>query len=504
MGRVMNTPHSNPSTDNEFFGRAAHMPGMNTLNAATLVADALRQSTVTPNYDATHERVNAVARAIAEQTLEATGGRTTYSWEGNGIRLTYTGDTVDDHGEFAYGPTIREYLVDGQYKTTAPVPSQSGTGLMNLALDHVRDCHDPVVEAKRQIAWLLLDPSLDVVEYVIRTTTQWNAMAREPHKTRVALNIRLHEIIEQKVLQNPGSGLDLHDLVRGVNVVGWMVKTLDGCVRPIMNRIRQTEEKLATTLDTPVGEDDAYRRPVADLAPEQLPRSAEQEAIEGDDDARAIAALEAMYAEQDAVKDAREAQGKVRSRRAQEKAAIVARMFFTQTGLPAPALPGVDVRQQLLAELTDDESLAYRSFIAWDNLMFGESTEEDETISDEWLSLWAPYTEDDTEAMIGIVGGHPGRLAKVLQGVLAVPEKMNAATKLRITKAFKRIADVEDLNELVAAAVVKYDEFRRGGDSAAWEAAAATVIAHAAAPKLSSPAELGEMFDDAIYSLGLD
>jgi len=535
MAGGMDTTSTAPITANEVFERAAHMPGMNTLNAAALAADALRQSTVTANYDATHERVNAVARKIAEEALAVTGGRSTYSWEGNGIRLTYTGDTVDDHGDFAYGPTIREYLVDGEYKTTAPTPSQSGTGLLNLALDHVRDCHDPIVEAKRQIAWLLLDPSLDLVEYVIRTTTQWHAMAREPHKTRVALNIRLHEIIEQKVMQNPGSGLDLHDLVNGVNVVGWMVKTLDGCVRPIMNRIRLNEGNQATTLDTPVDDDDAYRRPIAELATEQLPQSAEMAAISGAVDARATATLEAMYAEQDAVKTAREGNAKVRSRRAQEKAAIVARTFFAQTGLPTPIVPSVAVREQLLAELDEEQaayaelvkkaekaaaaeaeaqgvkvpvvmpdratSIAYRSFLAWHNLVHGEFGED---VPDEWLSLWESYSDDDTETMIGHVGSHPERLEKVVRGVLAVPEKMNAATKLRIRNAFKRIVDNEELNELVAAAVTKYDEYRRGGDFAAWDLAARTVMEHQAAPKMKSVEELGAMFDDAIYSLGLD
>lgn len=535
----MNTNTAALTTAHQVSDRAAHMAGMNTLTVASLAADALRQSTVTANYDATHERVNEVARQIAERALELSGGRSTYSWEGNGIRLAYAGDTVDDQGDFAYGPTTREYLVGDVYKTTSPFLSQSGTGLLNLALDHVKNCTDPVVEAKRQIAWLLLDPSLDLVEYTIRTTTQWHAMAREPHKTRVALNLRLAEIIEQKVLENPDGGLDLRDLAEGVNVVGWMVKTLDGSIFNLMKRININEGKHRTTLDTPVEDDDAYRRPIAELATEQLPQSAELDAITGADDARAISAMEAIHDEQAAVAKARSAKEAVRSRRAQEKAAIVARTFLTQTGLPTPILPGLDVREAMLAELAAEDaahtaaveaaavaaaeeeaatgvdsvpvqtparelSIAYRSFTAWHNLVHGEFADGDDLVADEWLSIWESFSDDDTETMLSNLAGHPERLTKIVQGVLAVPEKMNAAAKLRVRNAFKRIADDEDLNTLVAAAVNKYDEFRRGGDFFDWELAALTVMEHPATPKMSTVADLGTLFDDAIYSLGLD
>lgn len=531
---------------NELFPAAAYTAGMTNTAAATLAAGALRLSTTTADYDSTHERVNDVARLIAEQALAQTNGRSTYSWEGNGIRLTYTGDTVDDQGDFAYGPTIREYLVDGVYKTTAPAPSQSGTGLLNLALDHVKDCHDPIVEAKRQIAWLLLDPALDLVEYTIRTSTAWHGLLQTPHKLRTALAIRLAEVVEQKVLENPSGGLDLRDLLEGTNVVGYMVKTLDGSIFNLMKRIITNEAKHRTVLDTPVEDDDAYRRPVAELATEQLPASAESVAIDGEADARAIAIMEALHAEDEAVaaakaanKAAEEAGEKkvhnVRSRRAQEKAAIVARAFLAQTGLPSPQIPDFTTRAQLLADLAAEdaayeeavaaakrdadklsadsgekvspvavareESIAYRSFLAWHNLLNGESDPRDAAVSDAWLTIWEPYTSDLTDEMLTIITGREDRIAKVVQGVLALPEPMSPATKRRIRETMKRVVTNDEVNLLISAAIDKYDAFIQGGDFYEWELAALTVLEHDEAPQMRTVTELGAAFDAAIAVL---
>ena len=530
----------------EIFDAAAYTAGMTNTNAATLAADSLRQSTTIANYDATHERVNEVARLIAEQALAETEGRATYSWEGNGIRLTYTGDTVDNQGDFEYGPTIREYLVGGVYKTTAPDPSQSGTGLLNLALDHVKDCTDPVVEAKRQITWLLLDPALDLVGYTIRTSTAWHGLNQLPHKLLTALSIRLAEVVEQKVLENPGGGLDLRDLLEGTNVVGYMVKTLDGSIFNLMKRIITNESKHRTVLDTPTDDDDAYRRPVAELATEQLPASAESSAIDGDADARAIAIMEKMHAEEEMVAEAKAANKaadeagekkahNVRSRRAQEKAAIVARAFLAQTGLPTPHIPSFETRLQFLAELAAEdaayelavaatkaaseqqsmesgedvtpaavireESIAFRSFMAWHNLLNGESDPRDAVVSDEWLALWELYDADLTEQMLTFVVGHEDRLLKVVQGLLSIPEPMTPATKRRIRESMKRIVNHDEVNLLISAAIDKYDAFIQGGDLEEWKLAATTVIEHKHGPKMSTVAELGAAFDEAVAVL---
>jgi hypothetical protein len=520
------------------FSAAAHMAGMNTQSIADLAAASLRESLTAPNYDATHERVNDVARTIAEKALSLTGGRATYSWEGNGIRLTYTGDTVDDQGDHAYGPTVREYLVGDEYKTTSPTPSQSGTGLLNLSLDHVRDCTDPVVEAKRQITWLLLDPSLDLVEYTIRTSTAWHGLMQTPHKLRTALAIRLAEVIEQKVLENPGGGLDLKDLIDGTNVVGYMVKTLDGSIFNLMKRIITNEAKHTTTLDTPVEDDDAYRRPVAELATEQLPQSAEAVAIGGADDLRALSQLEVMQEEQTSINAAREAAKKVRPRRAQEKAYLVARTFLSQTGLPSPVIPDVATRELLVAEMAAEEAaftaavkaaeakakeesertgtkvspepviresnIAYESFLAWHNILHAiEDDANAPEISDEWLSIWDSYAADDTELMLNYIVGKEERLAKVVEGIISVPETMSPATKLRVRNAMMRLADEPDLNDKVSAAVDKYDFIRRGQDASDWQEAVDAVITHKAS-KVRTLDELTKAFDEALFSLGLD
>lgn len=496
-----------------FSGAAAHMAGMTTTTVpATLAADALRQSTVTADYDATHERVNEVARLIAEQALTLTGGRRTYSWEGNGIRLTYTGDTVDDQGDVVFGPTVREYLVDGMYKTTAPTPSQSGTGLLNLALDHVKDCQDPIVDAKRQLVWLLLDPALDLVGYTMRTSTAWHGLMQSPHKLRTALAIRLAEVIEQKVLENPEGGLDLGDLLDGTNIVGYMVKTLDGAIFNLMKRIITNEAKHSTILDTPTEDGDAYRRPVADLDTEQLPVSAETAALEGAADRRALAILEAMLTEEEAVSAAKTANKaalasgeckthNIRVRRGQEKAAIVARQFLAQTGLPTPLVPDTATRNQLVAELVEDDTLAYRAFMAWHNLLHGESGPRDGEVSDAWLSIWESYSPDDTDLMLTVIAGREERLSKVTAGVLTVPEPMSPTTKKRIRDTMKRAADHDGLNKLMAAAVDKYDQFIQGASPTGWEAAALTVLEHPHAPALRTVAELAAAFDTAAAAL---
>lgn len=540
MAAGMNTATATALPANEVSDAAAYTAGMNTSTVAALAADSLRQSTSTPNYDATHERVNEVARAIAEKALAQTGGRSTYSWEGNGIRLTYTGDTVDTQGDFAYGPTIREYLVGDEYKTTSPTPSQSGTGLLNLALDHVRDSTDPIIEAKRHITWLLLDPALDLVEYTIRTSTAWHGLMQTPHKLRTALAIRLAEVVEQKVLENPGGGLDLKDLLDGTNVVGYMVKTLDGSIFNLMKRIITNESKHRTTLDTPVDDDDAYRRPVAELATEQLPSSAEADAIEGEATRRAMAIVEVMHAQEEAVAQAKienlaaeEAGEKkahtVRARRAQEKSAMVAHAFLAQTELPVPVIPNFKTRNALLwdlafedaqhdalvteakkqAELRDtkpeavlrDPGMAYYSFMAWHNLLHGESDARDAEVPDAWMTIWESYSPEDTQQMLAFITGHEDRVAKVIEGVLSVPEAMSPATKKRVRDVMKKLADHDELNDVMSDAVDAYDVYLQGGSFLDWKKSALKVLENAHAPKLGTVAELGAAFDEAVAAL---
>ncbi len=525
---------------------AAHMSGMNNTSMSAIAADALRKATVSPNYDATHQAVNEAARRIAQIGLELSGGRSTYSWEGNGIRLTYTGDTTDVNGDFAYGPTVREYLVDGEYKTTAPVRSQSGTGLLNLALDHVTGCTDPVVEAKRLIAWLLLDPSLELVEYVIRTTTQWQGMNRETQGKKMALNIRLHEIIEQKCLENPGAGLDLRDIAEnGTNVVGYMVKTLDGCVRPIMNRIKENEDKAVTTLDAAADDDSAYRTQVADVPTESQPRSAESTVIDGADDRRAMMLYEKAKAEEEAVAAAKAAnraaveagQSKphvVRSRKNSEKAAMVSRTFLEQLGLPALNMPDNATREAMLAELAAEEAVyqakvaeaekeaaelsaklseetgkkykvkadlparegvAFHSFMAWHKLVNREDYPVE--VPDEWLGLWENFSADDTELMLSRVATRSERVARIVEGLLPAPEPMNSATKKRVRDMMRRLADDDELNALVNAAITAYDGMMQGADPAKWEAAAQMVCSHKAAPaNITDAKALAAAFDE--------
>lgn len=526
----------NTLTANAVSSAAAHMPAMNNTSPAEMAATALRASTITPDYDRTHERVNEVCRDIAIATLAATDGRTTYSWEGNGIRLNYAGDTVDDQGDFAFGPTVRQYLVDGVYKTTAPDPSQSGTGLLNLALDHVKDCTDPVVEAKRNIVWLLLDPSLDLVGYTMRVTSSWHGLMQEPNKIRTALAIRLAEVVEQKVLENPGAGLNLRDLANGTNVVGYMVNTLDGSIFNLMKRILQNESKSQTTLDTPAtSDDDSVRRPhVRVLAKDVLPASAEEQAITATTDLRALARIEAMADEAEQVAAARAAGDKVRPRRAQERATLVARVYLEQLGLPAPIVPELAVREQLLADLEAedvayaaelaaaeaaaaeeaartgqavavitperDPGVAYRSFDAWYNLVHGEFGEHDADIPERWFEIWEAYTVEDTVTLHADIAGRAQRLRTMVAGVLAVPEKMNNVAKLRVNTAMKMFSVDDAFADLVAAATVAFDLARRGLGSEEWEASATRVLAHRDAPK-TDVAGLASIFDDAIYSL---
>ncbi|SDH39689.1 hypothetical protein SAMN04488590_3232 [Microbacterium sp. 77mftsu3.1] len=500
-------PSSSVSAD------AAYMPGMNTSAIAAIARDALRSSTSTPNYDRQHERVNAVAVEIARTALELSGGRSTYSYEGNGIRLSYTGDTTNTEGEFAYGPTIREYLVDGEYKTTAPLPSQSGTGLLNLALDHVKDCKDPIVEAKRYITWLLLDPSLELVDYTMRVSTAWHGLMQEPHKMRMALSVRLAEVIEQKILENPGGGLDLKDLLEGTNVVGYMVKTLDGSIFNLMKRIKINEDKHRTTFDTPNDEgDEGYRRPEVKLTPDQLPQSAENAAIENEADTRAFAIMELIGAEEDAVAAAKaenkaaEERGEqktagVRSRRSAEKSAIVARTFLAQTQLPAPVIPDVDTRKQLIKQLDEDDTLAVASFMEWGNILGAELGEPNDAISDAWLNIWATYTLDNIETMIEALNGRWDRLTKVVEGALALPEPMSAATKKRIRDIMVRTCDGDDLAALLTAAIKAYDEHLQTGETEAWTLAAETFLDAPGAPALAEPAQLALAFDAAAAAL---
>lgn len=513
---------------------------MDTLAIAGSAATTLRSTAVNGiSYDQTYDAINAAARDIAARALVESGGRTTYSWEGNGIRLTYKGDVVNPDGTTGFGETERVYLVDGQWRDSAPMPSQSGTGLLNLQLDHVAGATDPVIVAKRELAFLLMDPALDLVGFVMRTTTSWHALMKEPYKLRSALSIRLSEITEQLALSNPGAGLNLRDIANGTNIVGYMVKALDGAIFNTMRRIVAAESKHMTTMDRDAhSEDDGVRILAPELAPEAMPQSAESEVISGNADINAARVLESFAVEQDMVRDARAAGVKVRARRKAEKAAAMSRVFLSQTGLPSLALPNAETREAMIQTLDDEQAartaaaekaaeertdaekallaqpeLAYASFLAWHHLINGESAPGEELIAEEWLDIWEKYGVDDTETMLMLLsGGREHRITQVVAGLLRPTEKLNASAKQRMTAVATAAvpADAADVDravfeKMLPALIESYDQFRQDATRAntdAWELAADAVIMHPFAPT-DLTEKLADSFEEAIYSLGI-
>lgn len=104
-----------------------------------------------------------------------------------------------------------------------------------IGIEHY-DLSDPVAEAKRNILWLLLDPALDILDPLVAAVVRRDNLSGV---MRDILRDRLVEILEQKVMADPPSGLDLALIEEGASPVAWAKTMLERSAHPTtVNRLK--------------------------------------------------------------------------------------------------------------------------------------------------------------------------------------------------------------------------------------------------------------------------
>lgn len=447
----------------------------------TVFKAAPAQNTSTNPRTLIHQRVagaiNDEVRVIAERTLATTGGRCTYSWSSDSIRLEYQGDTTDSSGADAYGKTIRLYGVrerggDTRWTKTSPLKSESGTGLINLGWQHFDGCTDPLVLAKVEIWHQLSAPELGLVDFVVSNHSSSRTM---PGNIRERLTLRLEEILEQLVLSNPAmqdtsdteraaGGLDLKEVAEGTNVVGWAVKALEASISNTLRRIGKNEPVLANWDDAPDSENTSGLTQFA-LDESHLGASAEKQ-FEDD----RLTEVSDEYVEHAARK------------RGQERVIYDANMLHRATELPFLKVPSVPTRKALLAEMDENPSLPERSLKAYCDLVAGNPTPEQLNISDDWLNLWAKYDADGAFRLLGIATAHSKAPALIVQAAIGFLDPLTSTMQSQMVRALGKRNRTPRWRSLSRVAVTAFDRMRTSGDTNGWRIAAQDLVDSVGSP----------------------
>lgn len=98
------------------------------------------------------------------------------------------------------------------------------------------DLSDPLLEAKRDIFWLLMTPELDIIGPVVSSVAHRDNLSGY---MRDVLADRLAEILEQKTMTDPPKGLDLQRIVDGASAVAWAKTMVENSAHPTtVSRLR--------------------------------------------------------------------------------------------------------------------------------------------------------------------------------------------------------------------------------------------------------------------------
>jgi hypothetical protein len=458
-----------------------------------LWAKATAHDTHVKPYETLHsvsaDPINARAQAIAEDVLAETGNRATYVWETADIRLTYEGDAPDG----GYGASRRLFRhPDGKWSRTAPRSRESVSpqGFRNLELEDFDGCADPVVDAKRQILFLLLDPALDLVRFAIRTWREKNAWAMDEN-TFEALRMRLEEVLEQLVLSNPGparsddllrptAGLDLRQIASGTHVVGWAVKTLHGT---IFNIVKRMPSKLAA--------DTAFDATAGETWTGVTQSYAQTHGALTGDLATSLGDVSEQYAALTNISELTRISERTETAKGHEKRVLQAYALQKSLSLPHLSVPDVATRKAMLAAYEQDKSLPAAAVKAYFDLIAGTPTPEQLNIDDTWLDLFRSWTSDDAYALLGAMGSYRGAAdAVVLAGIgfhSPLPRaSVNAARKALLGA---HAAGGEAVTgKLVDAAVRAFNVWRTTDNQRAFDAAAAELVAAPGSPFESAQA----------------
>ncbi len=386
----------------------------------------------------TNAEISAQIRKIASEALAASGGRGTIDYQ------------------------------------TGTTKSESGTGVIGLSATALRDraATDPIVAAKLEIMWLLLDPRLNLVGRVAKS----NNAVSETMQERI--RVRLEEVLEQKVLQNPPTGLDLKRLIGEAprmwgadevarnadhsvqmlpqaDPIGWATRLLYGSLSATTKRVMNNEKAQLHSLsdsDTTTAPGQA----VADITVWHhvvgLPESAEEQFIR-DEESRAQAESEDAYAGDapDALEHWRE---QVRNRRGVDKLQVDAEAIHAMLRVPRLMKPATAATARALhRQLVDDPEIAARALKAYHDLADGVPTWDQRGVSDEMLQLWSTFTVTEAAKLLGMDGRVPALLASA---AVVLPPKPAAPVLKAVRAAIQLLSNQTGWIRLSSKAINAY------------------------------------------------
>ena len=362
----------------------------------------------------TNSDITAEIREIASAALDASGGRTSHDY------------------------------------TTGTEKPESGTGVIGVSAKQIRDHldDDPIAQAKLKILWLLLHPDLNLVG---RTARSNPAVSDYMHER---LRVRLEEILEQKVLQNPPTGLDLEMLVhetpkrtkagtpvtdgsgdpvmrKVADPVGWARQLLFGSLAVTTLRVFKNEKaQLTGFADADTGTDGHTSTPVYRRVLEvELPFSAEDQYL--------IESEEADRIDEDPESALERWREDSEGKRGIERSKVAALTVIAAFGLREAAAPAANAdRRALLADIVADRSLPLESLRAFRSLSLGNPTPDQLVVSDGMLALWRDYSPEQTARLLEMDDRVPGILA---EAALALPSRPGRDS-LRKTRNTLRLA----------------------------------------------------------------
>lgn len=414
-------------------------------------------------------------------------------------------------------------------------PSATGIGYLLVSAEILMEqglAGDPVFETKKNVLWLLSHPGLDLVGRAAR-----KANVSGPVQDKVA--VRLMELLERKVFQNPngetaaddevsGAGLDLVRVTHPTpklnaagqpvldadgtplmnpvaDAVGWARQFLASAVGPTVKRILRYDPSLLTSFNEVESDASGSEAPngvlrmIVDLGP-----SAEDQHIDAADEQnhadRGETSLEALE----------------RWKLASDKKRGVARIRIDadalRDGLALPELCTLSTGSELraLSALVDsDPTLARRSLENCADGIYDEALVPDTNMNGALLGLWDNYTAADSARLLDT----ETRVIKLLvRAALTMDEKPGAI----ICGAVRRLARTASsrpgwnalATRLVNAYVAEYFsgvnsanafnrdeaardavEADRAAAAAGWPAAAAEALAWPGAPLATATTE---------------
>lgn len=262
------------------------------------------------------------------------------------------------------------------------------------------DDSDPVIRAKKEILWILLEPELNICQTV---TNYIGARENLSLYMKDILHDRLLEILEQKTMQDPPSGFDL-EMAATTKPVAWAKSMLERSSHSTtINRLRFAAHRAITV---------PFDRDYEEIPPVFLPENMEFDVLVDD----IVGDLKYQ-----------------RQRSRVKIAATTLREAYHLPELTTPASP--DVRTRLIAELEKDTRLAH---IALEYRIAAAHGDVDELLQvpREAVFAWMWYSEAQAKRLLAL----DPLVAHIVFLDALVPDPRPGRDHIRKVKSILRLA----------------------------------------------------------------